>query len=356
MILVLGATGYIGRAFVTELQRRGTSFVPLTRKALDYTQFDVLFEYLRRNRPDFLINAAGYTGRPNVDACEEAKADTLQGNTLFPQTVARVCALTHTPWGHVSSGCIYAGAKVEQEGVLVVERDLSQPRLRQLFAEHPDRFLGFSEFDPPNFSFRSLPCSFYSGTKALAEEALQPMQHGYIWRLRIPFDEFDDSRNYLSKIQKYPKVYDNINSLSHRGDFVRACLDLWEKRAPWGTYNLTNPGAVTTRQVAEKIKEELCPNRSFEYWESDEEFYRVAAKTPRSNCILDTSKLIQAGVKMRSVAQALEEAIERWQPAGVTSALKGCPGKTITNEPLLTVTHSDVPAADRRSLSVSSRA
>src|SRR3954468_23040337 len=116
MIVLLGASGYIGRAFADELRRRGRLFVPLTRKALDYTNFDILFDYVRKIKPDFLINAAGYTGRPNVDACESARGDTIQGNTLFPQMVVRVCCITNIPWGHVSSGCIYSGAKVFRSG------------------------------------------------------------------------------------------------------------------------------------------------------------------------------------------------------------------------------------------------
>src|ERR1041385_7965726 len=110
MILLLGATGYVGQAFARELRRRDCDFNPLTRKAIDYTRFEVLFDYLRKTRPAFLINAAGYTGSPNVDACEIARAETVQGNALFPQTVARACSMTNTPWGHVSSGCIYSGA------------------------------------------------------------------------------------------------------------------------------------------------------------------------------------------------------------------------------------------------------
>src|SRR4051812_34293139 len=100
MILLLGATGYIGQAFAAELQRRKQLFIPLTRRALDYTDFSILFDYVRRSKPDFLINAAGYTGSPNVDACETARAETLHGNALFPQMVARVCLLSNTPWGH----------------------------------------------------------------------------------------------------------------------------------------------------------------------------------------------------------------------------------------------------------------
>ncbi len=113
--------------------------------------------------------------------------------------------------------------------------------------------------------------------------------------MRIPFDEFDNPRNYLTKVQRYSKVYDNVNSISHRADFARACLDLWELRAPFGIYNVTNPGFVTTREVITAMERILKPNRRFEFWENDEEFYRVAAKTPRSNCVLDVSKLLAAG-------------------------------------------------------------
>jgi len=323
MIVLLGSTGYIGQAFACELRRRGVPFVPLTRGALDYTQFDILFDYLRKVNPEFVINAAGYTGKPNVDACETSRADTFQGNTLFPQMVARVCLMTNTPMGHVSSGCIFSGAKVLLNGERTVKKNLSDFRLQQLFNKQPESFYGFTEFDEPNFSFRSPPCSFYSGTKALAEESLRGFEHVYIWRLRIPFDEFDHPRNYLSKIQHYQKVYNNINSLSHRADFVRACLDLWESRALFGVYNVTNPGAVTTSEVVDLIKRILKPHRTFEFWKDDAEFYSIASRAPRSNCILDVSKLLAAGVKIRSVKEALRGALLKWQPMPSNIELAG---------------------------------
>jgi dTDP-4-dehydrorhamnose reductase len=311
MFLLLGSTGYIGSAFAAELQRRGAPFYSLTRKELDYTQFEPLWKHLRDRKPSFIINAAGFTGRPNVDACENARAETLLGNTLFPQSLAQACLVTNTPYGHVSSGCIYSGAKVVENGQARIEPDLTTPENKTIVASHPSKLAGFTETDPPNFSFRSPPCSFYSGTKALGEEAMEGVGDGYLWRLRIPFDELDNPRNYLTKIQSYPKVYDNVNSISHRADFARACLDLWNARAPFGTYNVTNPGWITTRQVVAKIQEILKPARDFEFWADDNEFYKFA-KAPRSNCILDTSKLLAAGVKIRSVDEALNDSLREW--------------------------------------------
>ena len=312
MILLLGATGYVGQAFARELNRRHLDFRALSRGQVDYSRFDNLLEFLHSNKPSFVLNAAGFAGRPNVDACETAHADTLQGNTLLPITIADACAAAGTPWGHVSSGCIYSGARVVEDGRSKVERDLTQPGVRALIESCPAALRGFTEEDEPNFTFRRPPCSFYSGTKALAEEALQTHPNTFLWRLRMPFDEVDEPKNYLAKLLHYPRLYDNFNSLSHLGDFVRACLDLWVRRAPFGTYNVTNPGFVSTRQVVALIQKILKPSRAFEFFASDEEFYRLAARAPRCNCVLDVSKLLATGVSLRPVDDALTEALKNW--------------------------------------------
>ena len=44
---------------------------------------------------------------------------------------------------------------------------------------------------------------------------------------------------------------------------------------------------------------------------------KLAAKTPRSNCVLDTTKAEQLKLPMRPVAEALEIAMSRWVKAQV---------------------------------------
>ena len=101
MIILLGASGYIGQAFEKELGQRGIDYLALSRGNLDYARYDLLLDCLRKTKPDFLINAAGFTGQPNVDACETAWADALKGNILLAQCVAHACVTTGTPWGQV---------------------------------------------------------------------------------------------------------------------------------------------------------------------------------------------------------------------------------------------------------------
>jgi dTDP-4-dehydrorhamnose reductase len=299
----------MGQAFATELRRRRYSFIPLTRKAIDYTDFDLLFDYVRKLRPEFIINAAGYPGRPNVDACEQAREETLCANTLLPQTISRVCMMTGTPWGHISSGCIYHGAKLIDNGRT---RNVAGMELRRLFAGHPEKICGYTEWDEPNFCFRHPPCNFYSGSKALAEETIREAGETYIWRPGMPFNGRNEPRNFLWRIQNYHKVHDGVNSLTHLEDFVRACLELWERQAPFGIYNIANPGAVLTRKVVEMIQRILKPEQSFDFWTGDEEFYHYGAKALRSNCVLDVSKLLRTGVRMRPVEEALEDSLRSW--------------------------------------------
>ncbi len=288
MTLLFGSTGYIGSAFKAELNRRQIPFECISHSMVEYTHPNVLRILLRAKNPDFVINAAGYTGKPNVDACEANKMDTLLGNAIFPYTLAIACSVMGIPWGHVSSGCIYNGPGP------------------------------YAEDDEPNFSFRKGNPSYYSGTKALGEELIRDLGQNYIWRLRIPFDEFDGPRNYLSKLQRYARVYENVNSISHRGDFVNVCLDMIGARVPFGTYNITNPGAVATTEVVNLIKDILKIDRPFLFWDNDEQFYRMAAMTPRSNCVLSVDKLLATGLKMRPATEAIEHALKNWKPESCT--------------------------------------
>lgn len=286
MIILLGGSGYVGSAFRAEMTARKIPFRSLRRSDVDYTHPAVLRQALRQFSATFVINCAGYTGKPNVDACELHKTECLQGNAVLPGQVARVCADLSLPWGHVSSGCIFTGARPDGSG--------------------------FTEVDLPNFSFRQNNCSFYSGCKALGEEVLQETESCYIWRLRIPFSEVDSGRNYLSKLQRYDRLLDANNSLSHLGEFVNCCLHCIEHKVPFGTYNLTNPGTVSTRQVVEMIQRLRPRSEPYQYFIDENEFMDEAATAPRSNCVLDSTKAIEAGLPLSPVEQAIERSLSQW--------------------------------------------
>jgi dTDP-4-dehydrorhamnose reductase len=311
MILLLGASGYFGRAFANELRRRGLSFIPLTRTAFDYTRFDYLFDYMRNMKPAFVINAAGYTRPLESDGVEATREKVMVANAMLPQMIARVCLMTRTPWGHLSSGSIYTGAKIVEDGKVRIENDLGRPGVREMFEREPGSFEGFNELDEPNFSFRAPPSSFLSGTKALAEEAIRNIGQSYIWRPRLAFSDQDSPANFLWRFQREANPSDTIDSLSNVQDCVRACLDLWKIGAPYGIYNLTNPGAITTRHLAEMTQRILKLPRPLEFRRESDEPARAGGRAPQSHCILNVSKLLATGVKMRSLHEALEDSLNK---------------------------------------------
>ncbi|MEN9663118.1 MAG: hypothetical protein RL324_2067 [Verrucomicrobiota bacterium] len=292
MIYLLGGSGYVGQAYQSLLTRKGVPFRNLRRAELDYTDPVQLTAALKADRPEFLINAAGYTGKPNVDACELHKAECLFGNAVVPGRIAAACAAAGVPWGHVSSGCIYSGARADGTG--------------------------FREEDTPNFTFRTNHCSFYSGTKALGEEVLAGQSNVYLWRLRIPYDHVENPRNYLTKLMRYPRLLEAANSISHLHEFVASTFACWEKRIPFGTYNVTNPGHVTTHEVVDLIlKSGVCP-KEYAFFKSEDEFMHVAAKTPRSNCLMDSSKLAAAGITLTEVHDSVGAALRQWRRASAS--------------------------------------
>jgi dTDP-4-dehydrorhamnose reductase len=290
MIIILGGSGYVGTAYQQLLKAKGIDYVSLARADVDYADTATLLQFLKEKQPNFLINAAGYTGKPNVDACEQDKANCLFGNAVLPGRIAEACAEAGVPWGHVSSGCIYTGSRPNGTG--------------------------FTEEDAPNFTFRQNNCSWYSGTKALGEEVLEQYGNAYIWRIRIPFDHQDNHRNYISKLLRYEKLLDATNSISHLGESVASTFACWQKRVPFGTYNVTNPGQITAREIIELVKQHGISDKAFTFFKDEAEFMKEAAKTPRSNCVMDSSKLASVGIQMTPVVEWIERCLESWEGAG----------------------------------------
>lgn len=287
MIYLLGGSGYVGSAYQAFFRQNGICYRNFKRTEVDYGDVETLTAALRAEKPSFLINAAGYTGKPNVDACELHRAECLEGNAVLPGKIAEACAAAGVPWGHVSSGCIYTGTRSDGSG--------------------------FAETDSPNFTFRQNHCSFYSGAKALGEEVLGEAPDVYIWRLRIPFDHREGPRNYLTKVISYKRLLDATNSISQLQEFVAATFACWEKRVPFGIYNVTNPGQVTTRQVVEHILASGICKKDFSFFNSESEFMEIAAKAPRSNCVMSSAKLASVGITMTEVNEAILRDLKRWE-------------------------------------------
>lgn len=284
MILLLGATGYVGRAFEKYFKSNNIDF--LTHSVRFPLNVNELRKVCLRNKVSTIYNCAAYVGKPNVDACELNKDAALMANALLPQQLLKFCNDYAIYLVHVSSGCIFMDDNCDQ----------ALPPARE-----------FTERDAPNFCFDASKYSWYSGTKALGEHLIKKNYDATIVRLRIPFNAENDERNYISKIIKYPVLLNATNSFSQLNEFVAAAHNL-ERQG--GIFNVTQPGYLTTKQVVEMLaKRNLVCDKL--YFKNIQDFDKTV-KTPRSNCVLDSSLAIRTGIKLTPIEDAMQQAIDEY--------------------------------------------
>jgi dTDP-4-dehydrorhamnose reductase len=101
-------------------------------------------------KPTHVLNAAGVTGRPNVDWCEDHKQETIRANVVGTLNLADLTCARGIHQTVFATGCIFAYDDA-----------------------HPIGGPGFTEEDAANFTG-----SFYSTTKGMVEQAcIHPSIH-----------------------------------------------------------------------------------------------------------------------------------------------------------------------------------
>lgn len=284
-ILLFGSKGYIGSEFMNQLSSiHDVILVTEPSRKPDGNQYSFfeLLSVVMKHLPDVIINCAAYIGKNSVVDCEKNKDQTILSNFTFPRMLGEICQDNKIVLGHMSSGCVFNGYIPG----------------------------GFKEDDNVGLSFRS-DCSFYTGTKIMAEDALVGVDKKYIWRIRLPFDCFSNPRNYLTKLMKFDRLIVSENSLSNRIELVTACIHCLYDKVPFGTYHITNPGGIRTDEIAVMIRKYIDKNKDFQYFESVEELDKLT-KIPRSNTVLNTEKLSSVGIYMSPIQASVECALKNW--------------------------------------------
>ena len=258
-MITLFGHGYVGHHIAQELERQGVEYRWLSHK-----------NYLHA-KGEVIINAAGHTGVPNVDACENEKQATINGNVLFPMSLE--AAYPHSRIIHITSGCVYTGYK---DG-------------------------GWTEYHQPNFNFDN--GSFYSASKTLFQELMNVyLDKSYLLRIRLPFGDEHNPKNYLTKLAKYDKLVDFENSVSYVNDVASVAVFFARQLPQPGIYNVCNPGTITTKQVANMMGLQ-------KEWYTQEEFMN-SVTAPRSNCNMSSFKLSEI-FPIQTAESALQQAIGR---------------------------------------------
>ncbi|MCA0912756.1 dTDP-4-dehydrorhamnose reductase [Marinobacter nauticus] len=108
-ILLLGKTGQVGFELHRVLSPLGPINAP-SRAELDLTSAQAVADYLERNRPDLIVNAAAWTA---VDAAEEQQSKARRLNAGLPEQLAKYSAEQGAFLVHYSSDYVYPGNGTE---------------------------------------------------------------------------------------------------------------------------------------------------------------------------------------------------------------------------------------------------
>ncbi|CAA6665703.1 unnamed protein product [Spirodela intermedia] len=180
-------------------------------------------------KPTHVFNAAGVTGRPNVDWCESHKPETIRANVAGTLTLADVCRENGLLMMNFATGCIF-------------EYD----------AEHPEGSgKGFKE----ETSLISIRQRLHSQSpNAISSDLSNP-------------------RNFITKISRYSKVVNIPNSMTVLDELLPISVEMAKRNC----------------RILEMYKTYIDPDFTWSNFTLEEQAKVIVA--PRSNNELDASKL-----------------------------------------------------------------
>ena len=294
-VCLIGQNGFLGGAILR--QHPG-----LVRSAnidiLDRRQVQKMISELK---PEIIINAAGKTGKPNVDWCEVNQAETSATNVGGPALLAEECSRNGILLVQFGTGCMYSG---DNGGV------------------------GFSEDSPPNFFG-----SHYSRTKVELERVLEGFPV-LLLRPRMPFNGSNHFRNLIVKLSGYKSVVDVPNSITSVDDLISAMWHLIQKGAT-GKFNIVNDGVISPSEIADLYQEIIDPQHKFESI-SAKQLDRLTLAA-RSMCVLSGKKLNDTGWIMPPVHVAVRKALEQFKSSSLN--VEGLKRKPVTMTAFQSETH-----------------
>ncbi|KAJ6949986.1 hypothetical protein NC651_003841 [Populus alba x Populus x berolinensis] len=257
--LIYGRTGWIGGLLGKLCEKQGISYEYGKGRLEDRSS---LLSDIQNVRPTHVFNAAGVTGRPNVDWCESHKTETIRTNVTGTLTLADLCREHNLLMMNFATGCIF-----------------------EYNAGHPEGSgIGFTEEDKPNFTG-----SYYSKTKAMVEELLKEYDNVCTLRVRMPISsDLNNPRNFITKISRYNKVVNIPNSMTILDELLPISIEM-AKRNLRGIWNFTNPGVVSHNEILEMYKNYINPDFTWVNFDLEEQAKVIVA--PRSNNEMDASKL-----------------------------------------------------------------
>uniref|UniRef100_A0A0D6QZ49 UDP-glucose 4,6-dehydratase n=1 Tax=Araucaria cunninghamii TaxID=56994 RepID=A0A0D6QZ49_ARACU len=271
--LIYGRNGWIGGLLGKICEKQGIPFEYGSGRLENRSQIQMDIQNVK---PTHVLNAAGVTGRPNVDWCESHKPETIRTNVAGTLNLADICREHDLLLVNFATGCIFEYDDAHPEG----------------------SGIGFKEEDKPNFIG-----SFYSKTKAMVEDLLQNYENVCTLRVRMPISsDLNNPRNFITKISRYNKVVNIPNSMTILDELLPLSVEM-AKRNCTGIWNFTNPGVVSHNEILEMYRDYIDSSFKWTNFSLEEQAKVIVA--PRSNNELDATKLKKEFPQLLSIKDSL---------------------------------------------------
>ncbi len=220
-VAITGAGGLFGCGLVHAFRTHHEVF-PLTHAEADITNLESLRRALDQIRPELIVHPAGI---PDLDVCEVdpglARLVNFQGAANVVEAARRLGA----GLAHISTDAVFDGAK----------------------------HTPYLEGDPTS------PITVYGQTKLQAEWAVRRLPKYWIFRVSVLFGP--GKTNFIEKGLRriaaggeYRVASDQVGSATHTVDAGIKIMEVVE-RGPAGIYHLSNQGACSRLELAQRAAE-----------------------------------------------------------------------------------------------------
>ena len=234
-IIVTGCKGQLGTEILKQLREGRSEIGPIPEKLLnatviavdlpdlDISNYKMVDEFIRRNRPDVIINCAAYT---NVDGCEISRDAAYKVNALGPRNLALACEKVNARLIHVSTDYVFPG--VANGGIALDECAVPAP------------------------------ISAYGQTKLLGETYVQQFcRRHFIVRTAWLYSYY--GKNFVKTMVNLAKTHDTLNVVNDQLGNPTNAVDLAHEilqlcvTHEYGLYHCTGEGICSWYDFASEI-------------------------------------------------------------------------------------------------------
>ncbi len=270
-ILITGANGMLAKAVRNELKDEELILTDVAE--LDITNLEAVREFVKENKPEYIINCAAYTA---VDKAEEQEELARKINAEGPKNLAIAANEEDCTLIHISTDYVFGGDK----------------DVKEIYTEEEGKN----------------PVTVYGITKLEGERnIIDACFKYYIFRTAWLYG---DGNNFVRTMIKLGQEKDELNVVADQHGSPTYAVDLAsiihqaiEKGIPYGVYHTTNQGFTTwfdfTKLIFEKANISCKVNPV-----TTEEFPRPAKRPLNSQ--LSKDKILKEGINIPSYEDALD--------------------------------------------------